>query len=128
MANPGAWSGVIINSNCSAEEAYAEAEKCTENVPDGSLSLFDDTIRQVYNLDPQDRAKGLLGESVTVRGRLEGDTIHVASLTKLTSFGLPTGRRAPAFSARDQFGRVQTLDSLKGSNGTVVLFFRSADW
>jgi hypothetical protein len=42
--------------------------------------------------------------------------------------GLAVGRSAPAFSASDQFGRVQTLDTLRGANGTVLLFFRSADW
>jgi peroxiredoxin len=44
------------------------------------------------------------------------------------SIGLSVGQKAPAFSLRDQFGNIQTLDSLKGSNGTVLLFFRSADW
>jgi len=44
------------------------------------------------------------------------------------SFGLPTGQKAPAFVARDQFGHEQTNDSLKGPNGTILLFFRSADW
>jgi len=38
------------------------------------------------------------------------------------------GQKAPAFSARDQFGKLQNLDTLKGPNGTVLLFFRSADW
>ena len=38
------------------------------------------------------------------------------------------GQKAPAFSARDQFGAEQTLDSLKGAKGTVLLFYRSADW
>jgi peroxiredoxin len=47
---------------------------------------------------------------------------------ELMSIGLAVGQRAPAFSIRDQFGRVQTLDTLKGPNGTVLLFFRSADW
>jgi len=42
--------------------------------------------------------------------------------------GLNVGQKAPAFSARDQFGAVQTLDSLKGEKGTVLLFYRSADW
>src|SRR3989442_8883185 len=37
---------------------------------------------------------------------------------------IAVGQRAPAFSLRDQFGRVQTLDTLKGRNGTVLLFFR----
>jgi peroxiredoxin len=44
------------------------------------------------------------------------------------SIGLAVGQKAPAFSLHDQFGRTQTLDSLKGPNGTVLLFFRSADW
>jgi hypothetical protein len=42
--------------------------------------------------------------------------------------GLAVGRHAPPFSASDQFGRTQTLDTLRGPNGTVLLFFRSADW
>ncbi|HUO35406.1 MAG TPA: hypothetical protein VMU43_10485 [Candidatus Acidoferrum sp.] len=44
------------------------------------------------------------------------------------SIGLEIGTPAPAFSLRDQFGREQTNQSLKGRNGTVILFFRSADW
>jgi hypothetical protein len=44
------------------------------------------------------------------------------------SIGLDLGQKAPAFSALDQFGRQQTNETLRGSNGTVLLFFRSADW
>src|SRR5436190_3281487 len=58
---------------------------------------------------------------------LYDDTIRIASI-ELMSIGVAVGQKAPAFSVRDQFGRVQTLDSLKGTNGTVLLFFRSADW
>jgi hypothetical protein len=127
--NPGSWSGVIINSNCSPEEAFAEAAKCTQkDVPGAKLALYDDTIRQVYILDPQDQAVGHLGDSVTIGGTVEGNTLHVASFKMLTGIGLPVGQKAPAFSARDQFGQVQSLDSLKGPSGTVLLFFRSADW
>jgi peroxiredoxin len=52
----------------------------------------------------------------------------VASLKMHTSIGLEVGQKAPAFSARDQFGEEQTLETLKGPKGTVLLFFRSADW
>ena len=128
MTNLGSWSGVIINGGCTVDEAFAEAAKRTDNVPGAKLVLYDDTIRQIYDLDPATPAAGHLGESVTVRGTLEGSTIHVASLEMLTSIGLAVGRKAPAFSARDQFGQVQTLDSLKGPHGTILLFFRSADW
>ena len=128
-ANTGSWSGVIVNNNCSADEAFNEAAKCTEkDVPGAKLSFYDDTSRQVYNLDPQKQAMGHLGDSMTVTGTLEGDTVHVTSLKMHTSIGLAVGRKAPVFSARDQFGREQTLETLKGPKGTVLLFFRSADW
>jgi hypothetical protein len=44
------------------------------------------------------------------------------------SIGLQIGARAPRFAARDQFGHEQSIETLRGSNGTVLLFFRSADW
>jgi len=127
--NSGSWSGVIMNNNCSADEAFAEAAKCTEkDVPGAKLVLYNDTTRQMYTLDPQDQAIGHLGDSMIVTGSLEGNTIHVTSLKMHTSIGLEVGQKAPAFSAPDQFGQQQTLESLKGPKGTVLLFFRSADW
>src|SRR5580700_6294204 len=114
MPNSGSWSGVIINSDCTADEAFAEAAKCTVKVPGAKLVLYDDTTRQMYDLDPQTRAVGNLGNSVTVKGALEGATIHVSSLELLTSIGLPVGQKAPSFSAPDQFGQDHTLESLKG--------------
>ena len=44
------------------------------------------------------------------------------------SLGLQVGQRAPTFALSDQFGQKQSNDTLKGSNGTVLLFVRSADW
>jgi hypothetical protein len=123
-----AWSGIVINSGCTADEAFAEADKCTENTPGAKLVLYDDTTRQIFNLEPQTQAAGHLGDAVTVQGTLDGSTIHVSSLNRLTSIGIPAGQKAPPFSLRDQFGRPQTLDTLKGPRGTVLLFFRSADW
>ena len=128
MTNSGSWSGVIINSGCTVDEAFAEATKCTEKVPGGTFSFYDDTTRQIFSLDPQGPATGHLGDAVTVHGTLEGTTLHLASLELLTSIGLAVGEKAPEFSARDQFGHEQSLDTLKGPNGTVLLLFRSADW
>jgi hypothetical protein len=128
MPHPSSWSGVIINAICTPDEAFAEAAKCTDRSAGASLALYDDTTRQVFNLDPQDRAAGHLGDAVTVEGALNGDTIRVTALKLLAGIGLPVGEKAPAFSAPDQFGNQQTLDTLKGPNGTVLLFFRSADW
>lgn len=57
-----------------------------------------------------------------------------ASAPASTPIGLTVGAKAPEFSLPDQFGHIQTLghtesnETLKGSKGTVLLFFRSADW
>jgi peroxiredoxin len=38
------------------------------------------------------------------------------------------GQRAVDFSLADQTGRVRTLKSTSGPKGTMLVFFRSADW
>jgi len=124
---PGAWSGVLVTSACNADEAFNESPECVKNVPGAKIALYDDTNRVMYSLEPQDKVTGHLGDTVTVRGALDEDTIQVAS-TELMSIGLAIGQKAPNFSARDEFGHIQTLETLKGPNGTVLLFFRSADW
>jgi|SRR5580704_12836778 len=126
-AKPGAWSGILVSSACNADEAFAESPECMKNVPGAKFALYDDTNRVIYGLAPQESVIAHLGDTVTVRGALDDDTIRISSV-ELMSIGLAVGQKAPAFSARDQFGRLQTLDTLKGPNGTVLLFFRSADW
>ena len=123
----GSWSGILVSSSCNADEAFAESPECTKSVPGAKLALYDDTNRVMYGLEPQASVTAHLGDSVTVHGTLDGEIIRMTSI-ELMSIGLAVGQKAPAFSVHDQFGRVQTLDTLKGPNGTVLLFFRSADW
>jgi len=123
----GSWSGILVSSSCNADEAFNESPECTKSVPGAKLSLYDDTTRVIYGLEPQKSVVAHLGDAVTVRGILDGETIQIASI-ELMSIGLAVGQKAPAFSIRDQFGQTQTLETLKGTNGTVLLFFRSADW
>jgi hypothetical protein len=52
----------------------------------------------------------------------------VPQRTDSPAIGLPVGSTAPSFSFLDQFDHPQSNETLKGSNGTVLLFFRSADW
>jgi hypothetical protein len=42
--------------------------------------------------------------------------------------GPQIGTRVPDFSGVDQFGRVQTLESVMREQGAMLVFFRSADW
>ena len=44
------------------------------------------------------------------------------------AYGLPVGAMAPKFVLRDQFDHKQSNQTLKGASGTILLFYRSADW
>jgi hypothetical protein len=125
--NAGSWSGILVSSSCNADEAFNESPECNKVVPGAKLALYNDTNRVMYSLEPQASVTAHLGDTVTVLGTLNDDTIQVMSV-ELMTIGLAVGQKAPAFSIPDQFGKVQTLDTLKGPNGTVLLFFRSADW
>jgi peroxiredoxin len=38
------------------------------------------------------------------------------------------GQRVPAFSLKDQTGKIQTLETIMGPKGVMLVFLRSADW
>ncbi len=116
-----------MTSACNADEAFSESPECLKNVPGAEIALYDDTNRVMYSLSPQNKVTGKLGDTVTVHGTLDDDTIQVTSCGPM-AIGLEVGQKAPDFSLKDEFGNAQTLESLKGKNGTVLLFFRSADW
>ncbi len=42
--------------------------------------------------------------------------------------GIAIGSKIPTFEARDQRGRVQTFESIRGPKGAFLVFYRSADW
>ena len=42
--------------------------------------------------------------------------------------GIEIGAPIPAFSATDQHGASRGFDDIKGPNGAVLVFHRSADW
>jgi hypothetical protein len=42
--------------------------------------------------------------------------------------GPQVGERVPEFSLKDQGGRTQTLQSIMGPRGAMLVFQRSADW
>jgi hypothetical protein len=42
--------------------------------------------------------------------------------------GPQVGSVVPGFAGVDQFGRPQTLASIVGPKGAMIVFFRSADW
>jgi hypothetical protein len=46
----------------------------------------------------------------------------------VSKLGPQVGERVPDFSLRDQNGAVQTLRSIVGPKGAMIVFVRSADW
>jgi hypothetical protein len=42
--------------------------------------------------------------------------------------GPEVGSAVPDFSAVDQFGNTQSLHSMLGPKGALLVFYRSADW
>ena len=46
----------------------------------------------------------------------------------LSKLGPKVGERVPDFSLPDQTGATRTLESVMGSKGVMLVFFRSADW
>jgi len=46
----------------------------------------------------------------------------------VSALGPQVGDRVPVFSLPDQNGQLQTLESVRGPNGSLILFHRSADW
>ncbi len=46
----------------------------------------------------------------------------------VSALGPQVGERVPDFSLPDQHGRVQTLQTIMGEKGAMILFHRSADW
>ena len=51
-----------------------------------------------------------------------------AQAPDLSALGPQVGASVPEFGAVDQFGRAQTLQTLMGRDGLMLVFFRSADW
>jgi cytochrome oxidase Cu insertion factor (SCO1/SenC/PrrC family) len=68
----------------------------------------------------------LVGSCAFASGQEKPSANHASDST--ASIGLEIGQKAPAFSLPDQFGHENSNESLKGAKGTVLLFFRSADW
>jgi hypothetical protein len=55
-------------------------------------------------------------------------SIPPAPTVDVETVGPKLGDALPEFNLRDQSGHLQSLKSLFGSNGAIIVFFRSADW
>ena len=46
----------------------------------------------------------------------------------VSKLGPQVGEQVPDFSLKDQNGKTWTLQSIMGAKGTMLVFYRSADW
>jgi len=69
---------------------------------------------------------------VMLLGAVLGGVLAAAAQTPpavdTSKIGPPVGDVVPALSGVDQFGRPQSLQSISGPKGAMLVFFRSADW
>ena len=61
---------------------------------------------------------------------LESQATPAATRQKIdiSKLGPQVGERVPDFALRDQTGKTQTLQSITGPKGAMLVFIRSADW
>ena len=70
-----------------------------------------------------------LRQSMFVIGALSvGLTAGAQELPEVDRFGPQVGDTVPGFTLTDQRGETQTLESIAGPGGTMLVFSRSADW
>ena len=77
------FTGTVSDEHCGAKHAKASsaAETCVEKCVSGGAKYVLVSHGKVYQLDDQDKFKGMGGKSVTVTGSLSDSTITVADVT-----------------------------------------------
>ena len=54
--------------------------------------------------------------------------VAVGAQVDIAKLGPPVGAKAIDFTLIDQLGRTQSLATIAGPKGTMLVFIRSADW
>jgi hypothetical protein len=77
------WTGTVSDEHCGAKHAKASAaaEGCVEKCVSGGAKYVLISHGKVYQVDDQDKFKGLGGKSVKVTGSLSDSTITVADVS-----------------------------------------------
>ena len=85
------WSGYVTDTMCGAKgasAAHADCAKTCVKEHGAKFALYDESTKKVYVLDPQEKAAEHAGHEVTVQGTLEGDTIHLTSISMKPAKGM----------------------------------------
>jgi predicted small secreted protein len=74
--------GVVSDSKCGLKHATAGPGDCIEHCVAGGATYVVVSKGKIYQVDAQDKFKGLGGKSVTVTGAVKGDSITVTSVAE----------------------------------------------
>ena len=82
----GTWHGWVTDTQCGAKGTNTDHAACAKKCVDekgAKYALYNTADKKVYVLDPQDEAAAHAGHHVTVKGTLDGDTIHVTNISMM---------------------------------------------
>ena len=85
----------------------------------------------LYNRNPMaesSRALALVGIIMLAGMPTHAQSSAPRQKIDVSKLGPQVGQRVPDFSLNDQDGRTQTLQSIMGPRGAMLVFLRSADW
>jgi hypothetical protein len=71
---------------------------------------------------------GLILAAFPAVASLSGAQTTARPKIDVSKLGPQVGERVPDFSLSDQSGKTQTLQSIMGPKGAMLVFIRSADW
>jgi len=77
--------GTVSDSHCGLKHAAAGGGECVEHCVSGGATYVLVSNGKVYQLDAQDKFKGLGGKSVVVKGTATGDSLAVKSVAEKSS-------------------------------------------
>lgn len=74
--------GTVSDSHCGTKHAAANSEAiaCVEKCVSGGAKYTLISDGKEYKVEPQEKLKGMGGQSVKVSGKVQGDTISVTSV------------------------------------------------
>ena len=85
FAGSKSFTGTVSDSHCGLKHATAGPGECIEHCVAGGASYVLVSKGKVYQLDAQEKFKGLGGKEVTVKGAAKGDSITVQSVAEKSS-------------------------------------------
>ncbi len=99
-AKEGSYVGWVTDDHCGAKGAKAGHEECLKKcIGMGSkYALYVPKTKKVYILDPQDKVAEHGDHHVKVTGTVEGETLHVASISMVPEKKPAAKKAAPKAS------------------------------